>query len=178
MIPVRKESAEVLYPKQNLVTVEVADLMEMKRLAMLNPRQRIRLCAHNSPTDSLHEMFIVHARDCYVRPHKHLGKVESMAILEGEADVVLFNDSGTIRQVINMGEISSGRQFYYRLSDPVYHTLLIRTDFLIFHETTQGPFLREDTIFPEWAPTDQDGGVEDYMAHIDRLCTKFEDKAK
>jgi cupin fold WbuC family metalloprotein len=178
MIPVRKESAEVLYPEQDLVVVDGADLEEMKRLAMLNPRHRIRLCTHNSPNDLLHEMFIVHARDCYVRPHKHLGKIESMAILEGAADVVLFDDDGKIREVINMGDINSGRQFYYRLSDPIYHTLLIRTDFLVFHEITQGPFLREDTVFPEWAPTDQDDGVENYMASIDRLCTKFEDKAK
>ena len=88
MIPTRKESDEVLYPEENIVTVEAVDLAELKRLAMRNRRQRIRLCAHGSPTDFLHEMFIVHTRHCYVRPHKHLERPESMAILEGGVDVV------------------------------------------------------------------------------------------
>jgi cupin fold WbuC family metalloprotein len=167
MIPTRKENDEVLYPDVDVVTVGSADFTEMKRLAMLNPRQRIRLCAHQSPADSLHEMFIIHAKGCYVRPHKHVGKTESMAILEGEADIVLFNEDGAIRQVVKMGDFSSGKQFYYRLSDPIYHTLLIRTDFLVFHECTEGPFIRENTIFPEWAPVDLDAGVCDYMASVE-----------
>ena len=173
MIPTYKESDEVLYPDQDIVVVDLETLTELKRLAMLNPRHRIRLCAHRSPTDRLHEMFIVHARDCYVPPHKHLEKAESMAILEGEVDVVLFNENGTIRQVINMGDIPSGKQFFYRLSEPVYHTLLIRTDFLVFHESTEGPFLRENTVFPEWAPKGNDGRVNDFVTQIESLITSL-----
>ena len=136
----------------------------MKKLAMLNKRLRIRLCTHVSPNDKLHEMFIIHAKDCYVRPHKHIGRVESMAIIEGEADLVLFDEDGIIKQVISMGEISSGKKFYYRLSEPVYHTLLIRTDFLVFHEITEGPFSRENSFFPEWAPEEYD---TDFIEHIE-----------
>jgi cupin fold WbuC family metalloprotein len=167
MIKTRKESEEVLYPGEDVVIVDGSDLSELKSLAMLNKRHRIRLCAHRSPEDKLHEMFIVHAKDCYVRPHRHLGRAESMAILEGEADVVLFNDDGTIKKVIKIGEMSSGKKFYYRLSDPVYHTLLIRTDFLVFHESTEGPFSRESSEFPEWAPAENDTGVTDFLAHIE-----------
>lgn len=169
MIPTRKESDEVLYPREEVVVVESADLTQLKRLALLNPRQRIRLCTHRTPGDRLHEMFIVHTSNCYVRPHKHLGKAESMAILEGEVDVVLFHDDGTIRQVIKMGDCSSGKLFYYRLSEPVYHTLIIRTQFLVFHEITEGPFLREDTVFPDWAPEEQTTGRETFIARIDSM---------
>jgi cupin fold WbuC family metalloprotein len=169
MIPTHKESDEVLYPLEEVVTVESADLAQLKRLALLNPRQRIRLCAHRSPGDRLHEMFIVHTSDCYVRPHKHLGKAESMAILEGEVDVVLFHDDGTIRQVIRMGDLNSGKLFYYRLSEPIYHTLLVRSQFLVFHETTEGPFLREKTVFPDWAPEEQSAGRRAFVARIETL---------
>lgn len=169
MILTRKESDEVLYPIDDVVVVDVADLSDLKRMSLLNARKRIRLCAHRSPTDSLHEMFIVHTRDCYIRPHKHLGKVESMAILEGEADVVLFNDNGTIRQVTKMGDLNSGKIFYHRLSEPIYHTLFIRTDFLIFHESTEGPFIREKTAFPDWAPQENDADVSGFIASIESL---------
>lgn len=96
MIKIRKESDEVLYPEEDVVLLQPADLQELKRLAVMNPRQRVRLCAHHTPNDQLHEMFIVHTRDCYVRPHKHLGKVESLAVLEGEVDAVLFDNDGDL----------------------------------------------------------------------------------
>ncbi len=169
MIVTHKESDEVLYPAEEVVVVEATDLTQLKRLALLNPRQRIRLCAHHSPGDRLHEMFIVHTSDCYVRPHKHLGKAESMAILEGEVDVVLFHDDGTIRQVIRMGDLNSGKLFYYRLSEPIYHTLLIRSQFLVFHEITEGPFLREKTVFPDWAPEERSADQRAFVARIETL---------
>ena len=167
MISIYKESDEVLYPEEDIVTLSASDLEELKRLALLNPRRRIRLCAHRNPQDSLHEMFIIHTNDCYVRPHKHLGKIESMAILEGEVDVVLFDENGDIERVIEMGEPSSGRLFYYRLDKPIYHTLLIRTQFLVFHEVTEGPFLREMTRFPDWAPLESHSDSGDFITDLD-----------
>lgn len=177
MIKIRKESAEVLYPEEDVVTVAAADLKELKRLALLNPRQRVRLCTHRSPIDRLHEMLIVHARDCYVRPHKHLEKTESMAILEGEVDVVLFHEDGSIRQIIQMGAPDSGKVFYQRISEPIYHTLIIRTEFLVFHESTEGPFLQKNTIFPEWAPTEQGSASQKFIDQIESLISKIEERA-
>lgn len=169
MIRIHQESAEVLYPEEDIVVVAAADLKELKRLALMNPRHRVRLCAHRSANDRLHEMFIVHTQDCYVRPHKHLAKAESMAILEGEVDVVLFHENGSIRQVIQMGAPGSGKIFYQRLSDAIYHTLIIRTEFLVFQESTEGPFLRENTVFPEWAPAEQGAPSKEYIAQIESL---------
>lgn len=110
------------------------------------------MCTHRNTEDLLHEMFIVHARDTYIRPHKHLGKPESFHVIEGTVDVIVFEEDGSVRAVIKMGEYLSGRPFYYRISDPLYHTLIIRSDVLVFHETTSGPFNRADTIFAPWAP--------------------------
>lgn len=167
MIEMRRESAEVLYPEGDVVGVAVGELEELKRLARLNPRQRVRLCTHSSPDAHLHEMFIVHTRDCYVRPHKHIGKAESISILEGEVDIVLFHEDGSLRQVIPMATPISGKTFYLRLPEQVYHTLLIRTEFLVFHESTEGPFLRENTVFAEWAPAEQGPASSKFIAQLE-----------
>ena len=172
MIKVRKESAEVLYPEDEVVAVTAADLKELKRLAFLNPRRRVRLCTHHTPNDRLHEMFIVHTQDCYVRPHKHLEKAESMTILEGDVDMVLFREDGSIRQIIKMGAPNSGKAFYQRLPEAIYHTLIIRTEFLVFHESTEGPFLRENTVFPEWAPAEHGEAPEAFIDRIELLIRK------
>jgi cupin fold WbuC family metalloprotein len=172
MIKNRSESAEVLYPDEDIVVVASADLQELKRLALLNPRQRVRLCTHSSPNSRLHEMFIVHTQDCYVRPHKHIKKTESMAVLEGEVDIVLFNEDGSIRQVIQLGAMDTGKNFYQRLPEDVYHMLIIRTKFLVFHEIIEGPFLRERTTFPEWAPAEQGEDSNAFIGQIESLIKK------
>ena len=63
-----KENDEVLYPAQDIFTLEPNDLVDLKQAALKNRRQRIRLCAHRNPEDSLHEMFIIHTNECYIRP--------------------------------------------------------------------------------------------------------------
>jgi len=170
MIQVQSENEEVLYPADDIVFVDSVDIEEMKKLALLNKRKRIRLCAHHSPTDLLHEMLIIHEKSCYVRPHKHLGKDESITVLEGEADVVLFNDDGSIQGVQSMGEINSGKKFFCRILDSVYHMLIIRSELLLFHECTQGPFNRDKTIFPDWAPVE---GSSDQAFFINYIKSKI-----
>jgi cupin fold WbuC family metalloprotein len=169
MIKIRNESEEVLYPDENLIFLQIDHIQELKHRAMVNSRHRVRLCTHRTPDDQLHEMFIVHMRDCYVRPHKHIGKVESMVVLEGEADFVLFNDDGSIRKIIAMGNQNSGKVFYQRLTDPIYHMLIIRTEFLVFHEITEGPFLRESTLFPSWAPAEPSAETNAFLERLNDL---------
>ena len=162
------ESAEVRYATDAMVVVDAADIERLKRDAASNARQRIRLCAHHHVDDRLHEMLIVHTRDTYVRPHKHLGKSESFHVIEGDVDVVIFDDDGDVNEVLRMGPFASGRPFFYRVAEPLFHTLLIRSDVLVFHETTSGPFRRADTVFAPWAPGDGDRpAVARYLADLE-----------
>ena len=164
----RTINSEVLYSEVPITTIDRSDIELFKQLTSRNPRKRIRLCAHASPEDRLHEMLIVHERNAYVRPHKHPGKTESTHIIEGLVDVVVFDDEGRIERVIRMGDYANGGIFFYRMASPVFHTLIIRSDFLVFHETTNGPFDREDTVFAPWAPEDGDmNSVSIFMADLD-----------
>jgi cupin fold WbuC family metalloprotein len=166
----RTESAEVLYADERIVTVDSAAIDEMKRAAESNERRRIRLCAHRSVDDRLHEMVIVHAFDTYVRPHKHVGKSESFHVIDGEVDVVIFSEEGDVADVIPMGPFHSGRPFFYRIADPLFHTLIIRSPTLVFHETTTGPFRRGETVFAPWAPEDANrDAVDTFLARLNEI---------
>ena len=156
----KKFNEEVLYTNEEITNVSRQDIAALKKMAMANPRQRIRLCSHRSVEDAIHEMLIIHAKEAYVRPHKHLHKSESFHLIEGSVDVLLFDENGQLRQVIEMGDYASGKQFYFRINDPVYHTLIINSDFIVFHEATQGPFVRTDTIFAPWAPENDHEGMK------------------
>jgi len=153
---VKQQNEEVLYADGRIVMVGRQDIEFLKAKADMNQRKRIRLCAHRTVDDSLHEMLIVHTRDTYVRPHKHVNKTESFHLIEGSAQVVVFDEEGNILEIVQMGDYSSGKQFYYRMAESLYHTLLITSDHLVFHETANGPFIRSDTVFPPWAPDGND----------------------
>ena len=68
-----------------------------------------------------------------------------------------------------MGEYLSGRKVYYRLSTPRYHTLIVHSDFLVFHEIVKGPFEKSDTIFASWAPEERNlQACQKYMQRLKR----------
>lgn len=170
----QKQNSEVLYTKVKISTVNQLEIENFKCLAHNNERKRIRLCTHSDSNQLLHEMLIVHGKNEYVRPHKHLGKTESTHIIEGLVDIVLFNDNGKIDRIINMGDYASGKIFYYRMDVPIFHTLIIRSDTLVFHETTNGPFNRISTVFAPWSPEDADtSSVSDFMFDLNERLSLF-----
>ena len=172
MTGVRVASPEVLVATGGVVCVTAADVAEVVARATRSPRNRARLCAHPSPADALHEMLICLARETYVRPHWHAGKSESFHIIEGELDVVLFDDAGTVRDVIAMGPYQSGKAFFYRLMEPCFHTVLVKSPFALFHETTNGPFDAADTEFAEWSPPEGSAAVVEFVDRLRREISK------
>lgn len=160
---------EVLFNAGGNIGIDRGKIADFKDKSGLNKRKRIRLCAHECIKDKLHEMFIVHARDAYIRPHKHLRNAESVHVIEGLADLILFDDKGDITDVIRLGDYLSAHKFYYRISEPVFHMLLIRSKVFVFHETTSGPFKKSAAISSKWSPAEEDTkAVKEFMDKISR----------
>lgn len=151
---IKKINNEVYYTFGNLIKLDKSDIVLIKGMAKSNSLQKCRLCTHESVEDLIHEMFITVGKEAYIRPHKHINKTESFYILEGSVDVIIFDDIGNISEVIQMGDYTSGKNFYYRLSYPYYHTLLINSEYLVFHEITKGPYKKEETIYAQWSPAE------------------------
>tara|TARA_B100001769_G_C21870493_1_gene471082 strand:- start:381 stop:752 length:372 start_codon:yes stop_codon:yes gene_type:complete len=111
---------------------------------------------HKNEKDKLHEMIILLAKDTYIRPHKHINKVESLHVIEGSADVIFFDDKGNVKEKKSLGKKNKSMNIYYRLSNSIFHTFVIKSKFFIFHETTEGPFLKSKTIFADWSPLESE----------------------
>jgi cupin fold WbuC family metalloprotein len=174
MIPMTQRNPEVYVADQPVVSVSREEVDFLKERLPCTQRGRIRLCVHRSGEDPLHEMLIVLARRTYIRPHKHIGKSESFHMIEGMLDLVLFETNGEIREVIELGAPGSHRKFFYRLSAAEYHGLLLRTDPVVFHETTNGPFRQGDAILAPWAPEDSDSNrAAEYMSELTRRVDQF-----
>jgi cupin fold WbuC family metalloprotein len=164
LLEMKQQSEEVYVANENIVSVGRKEMDFLKAKVPHTARKRVRLCAHKDTDNTLHEMFVVYTSMTYVKPNKHLNKDESLHILEGEADFIFFNDAGQIVEIIPLGDYNSGRQFYIRVPAFVYHTIIMKSESLVIHEATPGPFVRADTIWAPWAPEETDAnGVARFM---------------
>ena len=168
-MPLKEMNEEVFYMEERIPMIGPSEIDFLKQKVRENVRKRARLCAHRSVEDSVHEMFVALTKESYVRPHKHLQKSESFHIIQGAMELVLFDDEGRITEAIPLADSASGGRFYHRMSEPTFHTVRILSDFLLFHETTNGPFQKSDTLFAPWAPEERDpSAVRRFMESLAR----------
>lgn len=165
-LPFRKINEEVFLATDAIVRFDHRAIEFIKQKAMSNKRGRARICAHQGNEDSLHEMLIAIRSDSYVCPHRHLNKIESFLLVDGRADVVILNERGKVMDVVKLGPDDN---FYYRLNAPHYHTLLIHSPILIYHEITNGPFNPAASDFAAFAPAEGESGAFEYIAAL--KCT-------
>ena len=170
----RKASDEVYIALDTVVRMGAEEVAFVKDQARRSPRKRARICAHRTNDDKLHEMLIAISADSYIRPHRHFGKSESFHIVEGEVDVAVFDDAGALTDVIELGAPGSGRAFFYRLSESAFHTLLIRSDLLVMHEVTNGPFDPKQSSAAPFAPAeDQPAEARQYLQRVRDQVAQF-----
>ena len=147
----------------------------VRQKALASSRRRARICFHKNSSELIHEMLIGLASDCYIRPHRHANKTESFHMVEGELDVVIFDVSGKVTEVIRLGGKGSSleRKFYYRAPPGLFHSVIVRSSCAIFHETTNGPFDKSQTEYPNWAP--EEGGdaqkIGEFISSVERQAS-------
>ena len=156
MVRARWVSPEVLYCEDEIPRFDAADVEALRGHTAQSPRGRARICSHRGPSEALHEMFIAMDAGGYVRPHRHLGRAESFHVVSGAATIILFEDDGTACARFPLGDLASGRPFYFRLDRPVFHSLVVEAAPFVFHETTTGPFDPATSQGAPWAPEDRE----------------------
>lgn len=155
-LDVRVQNEEVLYANETNARLDKETIDALKSLALANKRRRVRICSHHDTENSLHEMVIVHTKGTYVQPHKHPGKSESFHLIEGALQLIVFDDHGEITDVVDMKPYETGGIFYHRLSESSFHSVRFLSDFAVFHEITNGPFVDGETVSASWAPREDD----------------------
>ena len=147
---------EVYYAPKSPFVVTQIHLAELCAIAEKNPSGKARICCHTSPLDLLHDMFIALNRKAEIRPHSHRDKAESFQVVEGVLNVLIFNLSGKSTHNIELaapdsnGVVGGSSPFYCHIPAGLIHTVVPRTDCVVFREVTNGPFRPEDTVYPEW----------------------------
>lgn len=164
--PLQPSGPGVFTTADPIVRVGSDIVARLKDEARRAARRRARLNTHKSLQDGVHEMLIALDRETYLRPHRHFEKCESFHVIEGQADVVIFDDDGRLADAIHMGPPGTDRCFFYRLAEPRFHTMVIHSPMFVIHETTNGPFVEGRTGFAPWAPAENTPEADTYMRDL------------
>jgi cupin fold WbuC family metalloprotein len=153
---IERISEEAYQCTERLVYLRRSDIDRLKRDIPLTRRKRIRILVHPGTDHAMHEMLVVYTKATYVRPNLHIGKDESLHILEGEADFVFFDEGGRLIKTVPLSATDPSKDFFIRVPQGVFHTIIMRSDMLVIHEATPGPFIPTETVWATWAPADSE----------------------
>ncbi len=134
-----------------------------------HPIQGVQLCMRPNSCSPAPEMIVAHSKHGYIRPHKHQERRESFQMLVGALDLVIFEEGGRVREVVHMDADHCKKSLFTHLTQPVFHTIIIRSEYAVFHESLSGPAEAEDIVYADWAPSlDEDGeaACEDYRKRL------------
>ena len=140
------------------------------KLAAASPRLRMNHNFHSAAADNPHRLLNVLLDGTYIRPHRHIDppKAESFLVLEGVADVFLFDDSGNVKARYRLGEESAeGHLWGVDIAPGVWHTILPRSARVICFEVKPGPWIpATDKDFATWAPAENDPQAAAYAKNL------------
>ena len=140
----------VIRNNHDTIYIDRKKLEELKILAQKDPNKRARICLHKNDEEMVQEMIIAFCKDSYIRPHRHIDKSESYHIIEGRIEIIFYNDNGIEIDKVVLSDKMDEHPFLFRISNSDWHTVVPKSDFVIIHEVTKGPFNKNSSEFADW----------------------------
>jgi cupin fold WbuC family metalloprotein len=137
---------------EDVIVVDEEWIERVKNAARDEPLRRARLNLHHSEDDQVQEMLIAFCGDSLIPPHRHIGKTQSIHVLEGRALIVFFDEHGSPNREVTLGQTGTGLPPLYRLAAPHWYTVIPLDEMVVIHEVNAGPFRKELEPPPSWMP--------------------------
>lgn len=153
--------------------ISKSDLNQLLQKYHASSRRRHRYCFHQSPTVDLHDIVICYDSSSYIPPNKHVGKVESLLVLQGEIDFFLFSDNGLVYDRRRLSASNDSLPFYIRVPPNTWHGLRAVGDQpCIIKETIAGPYDSSTLKWASFAPSEADGSATgfDWYDKLAQFC--------
>jgi len=108
-------------------------------------KEDVRICLHKNSKSKHHDMVILQQKKNFYLPHKHKTKSETYHMIHGSMICIIFKNNGKIKKsfILKKNDI-------FRTPINKFHTMIPLNNYVIFHESRKGPFLKYDSIFPKW----------------------------
>lgn len=142
-----KKNERVFYARETPTVLGMQLIMLMKGLAEFRGLPVFRICLHQNDVEGIHEMLMVHTRPVHIGPLKQDKTSLSYHMLDGVADISLYDSVGTCNRTIRVdsGDSFCGR--FVRLKANVFRSIHTLSRHSIFLEVASGPFADNETIW-------------------------------
>ncbi|WP_163935325.1 WbuC family cupin fold metalloprotein [Paraferrimonas sp. SM1919] len=135
-----------------VITAE--QLIGVNQAAMDAPRRRSNLNVHASSEDAIQRLFIATEPDTYIRPHRHVeqGKWEFFMVLQGEIDLLIFDEAGTLTERHKM---TPDNVRAVEVPQGTWHTYVVEGVNTLAIEVKHGPYIpTSEEDFAVWSPAE------------------------
>ena len=137
--------------------MSIEDKSTLLNLYKKSPRKRHRFCFHQSPSVDLHDIVICYDKNTYIPPNKHIGKSESILVLQGSLEFYIFSESGQVVEFYELGDAGTGLPFYIKVPPNTWHGLRAKGDTpCIIKETISGPYEGNSLRWASFAPSENE----------------------
>jgi cupin fold WbuC family metalloprotein len=134
-----------------LINKKILD--ETSAKAKYSPRHRMNYNIHDDLNDPINRLLNAMEPETYIRPHRHTQppKNESIILLRGALDILIFDDCGTLIRRESLS-VTSGNYAIDIPSDS-WHGLIVRQTGTVIYEIKTGPYhpVAEGDI-ASWSP--------------------------
>ena len=142
------------------------DFEELSAVAKASDRLRTNLNIHESPDAQVQRLFLAFEPGTYIRPHRHpqAHKWELFILLQGELDVLLFDDTGEIVERI---PLSAAATRVVEIPPNTWHSYVSKKSGTLALEIKQGAYLPspEEDFLP-MAPAENSAEVAAYLQRM------------
>ncbi len=139
------------------------NFIELVNAAQQSDRLRTNLNIHESPEADVQRLFLAFEPGTYIRPHRHpqAHKWELFIVLEGELDLLLFDDSGAIEQRITLSRKTTR---VVEVPSNTWHSYVSKKSGSIALEIKQGAYLPSpEEDFLSMSPAENTEQVAAYL---------------
>lgn len=143
----RKKNERVFYARETPVVLGMQLIMLMKELAEFRGLPVFRVCLHENDDEGIHEMLMVHTRPVHVGPLKQDKTSLSYHMLDGVADISLYDDTGVCNRTIRIDNNGNFCGRFVRLKANVFRSIQTISQHSIFLEVASGPFADNETVW-------------------------------
>lgn len=140
------------------------DLIALTTKAAQAVRQRAHHNVHESLDSPVQRLFIATEPATYMRPHRHAEahKWEFFMVLEGQIDLLVFDNEG---QVIQRTVMSSTATRAVEIPYNTWHAYVCMQSGTVALEVKEGAYLpTAEHDFAPWAPAENTSTAADYLA--------------
>lgn len=152
-----------------VTVIDDALLTELSAEAQASPRLRKNRNLHRDYQEPCQRLLNAMEPGSYIRPHRHLDppKPEAFLVLRGRFAALIFDDDGTLMQVVPLGR---GAASGLDVPAGVWHSIVCLEEGSVFFETKPGPYAPlDDKDFAPWAPAE---GSPEAVAYLARLAAR------